>query len=400
MFREIVSNLPFSPALVGQLSFYAKRLRDEEATRKLGLVFVVLTLIVQSMTVFQPAEPANASSSTDMVNGGISSMSEYLAAYDSNTKHLKDTMNFIGITRDEIARADYGTFVTGERISWGFAPRFSYADGERQHSVTDSRGRLVTTVYSRPLKLWTSSKTVVHAWMGRSKKLGWFAIMRSCGNLVTEVLPPPPPKPCPGNPSLAINDKSCIPNLFRTKTATNTSQGFVNASNVVANAGDQISYTLTMTNTGLQSITANIEENLEDVMQYSTLIDNGGGSFNETTKILTWPKATLKPKSKQTRTFVVKVLNPIPATAKGVSDPTSFDCVMTNTFGNTINIQVDCPVPKTVETVAAVMPQTGPTENMIFSGVVLGVAVYFYARSRQQKKEVYVIRRDVTTGAI
>jgi len=38
MFRKIVSNLPFSPALVGQLGFYAKRLRKEETTRRLGLI--------------------------------------------------------------------------------------------------------------------------------------------------------------------------------------------------------------------------------------------------------------------------------------------------------------------------------------------------------------------------
>ena len=31
MFRKLVSNLAFSPALVGQLGFYAKRLRKEES---------------------------------------------------------------------------------------------------------------------------------------------------------------------------------------------------------------------------------------------------------------------------------------------------------------------------------------------------------------------------------
>ena len=60
MFRNIVSNLPFSPALVGQLGFYAKRLRKEEATRRLGLIFTVLALVVQSFAVFQAPEPVNA----------------------------------------------------------------------------------------------------------------------------------------------------------------------------------------------------------------------------------------------------------------------------------------------------------------------------------------------------
>ncbi len=61
MFRKLVSNLAFSPALVGQLGFYAKRLRKEEATRRAGLVFVALALVVQSFSVFSPPESATVS---------------------------------------------------------------------------------------------------------------------------------------------------------------------------------------------------------------------------------------------------------------------------------------------------------------------------------------------------
>jgi len=62
MFRKIVSNLTFSPALVGQLGFYAKRLRKEEATRRVGLIFTALALVVQGFAVFTPPESANAAS--------------------------------------------------------------------------------------------------------------------------------------------------------------------------------------------------------------------------------------------------------------------------------------------------------------------------------------------------
>ena len=56
MFRKLVSNLSLSPAIVGQLSFYAKRLRKEEATRRLGLIFTALALVVQSFTLLAPPE--------------------------------------------------------------------------------------------------------------------------------------------------------------------------------------------------------------------------------------------------------------------------------------------------------------------------------------------------------
>ena len=524
MFRKIVSNIPFSPALVGQLRFYAKRLRKEETTRRLGLIFIALTLVVQSFAVFQPSESANASSETDMVSGGIgSSINNFLKPYDANTKHLRDTMNYVGITRNEIASSNFTTFKTGEKLSWGFASRFSYAQGERQHSVTNDNGDKVTTVYSRPLKLWGSTGTEIAGWVGHSEKMGWFAIMQSCGNLVTIRVPAPPPDPvytcdaltaelvsgnkysfsgkatasnsasivsytfdfgdntskkvvtnpigishtyankgasyvarlnvnfkvndvskiitsnactvniivaqppippippvppepcfynpkilasdknclpCPGNETLWIYDESCTPNIVKSKTATNTSQGFVNALSVVANAGDQISYTITIENTGLSPETVKLDEHLGDILEYATLSDNGGGTLNESTKILSWSDVTLDPKGKQTRTFVVNVQNEIPSTAKGASDPTSYDCIMSNVFGNSIDININCPTPKIIENVTSELPKTGPTENIIFSGITLAFATYFYARSRQTKKEIYLIRKDANTGTI
>ena len=71
MFRKLVSNLAFSPALVGQLGFYAKRLRKEESVRRLGLIFTAFALVVQFFAVFQALEPATAADATDMVYGGV-----------------------------------------------------------------------------------------------------------------------------------------------------------------------------------------------------------------------------------------------------------------------------------------------------------------------------------------
>jgi hypothetical protein len=86
---------------------------------------------------------------------------------------------------------------------------------------------------------------------------------------------------------------------------------------------------------------------------------------------------------------------------QGVSDRSSYDCTMTNTFGNSIDINVDCPIQKEiVEQTVAELPHTGPRENMIFAGVLFSIVAYFYARSRQMKKEVRLIRRDLNAGTI
>ncbi|MEI6054211.1 MAG: hypothetical protein WCQ49_02460 [Candidatus Saccharibacteria bacterium] len=426
MFKKIVSNLPYSPALIGQLAFYAKRLRKEETTRRLGLFFVILALIVQSLAVFQPPEAANAASASDMVYGGLStSLDSYLKPYDSNTKFLKDTMNYIGITREEIVASKYSSWTAKDKISWGFISKYSYDQGERVYSVTNASGQIVTTVYSRPMTIKNSPDTEIFGWIGYSKKVGWFGIMKNCGNLVTnaapKVVPPPTPtttvpdkcalnpallstdkdcKPCLGNETIWINDPSCKPNIIKSKTATNTSKNFIDASSEIADAGDQISYTINIENTGLESTTVKLEDNIADILEYSTLTNNGGGSLDKNTGILSWSDVTLIPKAKQTRTFVVKLLDPIPVSAQGISDDTSFDCNMTNVFGNSINIKVNCPTAKVVEQVVTRLPVTGPNENIVFIGIVLAFTSYFYARTRQVKKELRLIRRDASSGII
>lgn len=422
MFRKIISNLPFSPALVGQLGFYAKRLHKENATRKLALIFVALTLVVQSLAVFQPPTSANASSQNDFINGGIGqSLDNFLKPYDANTKNIKDIMNYVGITRDEITSSQFTTFQSAGKLSWGLTALYSYERGERQYSIPDSNGNQVTTVYSRPTELGYGTNKQITGWVGHSKKIGWFAIMQACGNIATETAPPPPVPPkclvnskllasdkncqtCPGNTTLWISDKSCVPNIIKSKAAINISQGSVDASTVTASPGDQISYTITIKNTGLSSSSSKLEDNISDVLEYSSLIDNadnnGGGSLDKATGILSWPDITLKPNDIQTRTFVVRLLDTLPATAQGASNPLSYDCIMTNTFGNSIDIKVNCPTPKVVEATATELPKTGPTENIIFACIILSIAAYFFARSRQLEKEIRVIRKNINTGTI
>ncbi len=413
MFKKIVSNLSFSPALVSQLSFYAKRLRKEESTRRLGLVFVVLALIVQSLAVFQPPESANASNQNDFVQGGIGkSINNFLAPYDANSNNLRDVMDYTGITRDEIASAQYGSWLTGTTLSWGFQPRYSAAQGERAVTITGPSGNAITTVFARPNRLFyknSSTTARVYGFIGHSQKMGWFAIVSVCGNLVTTSIPPVPTPPTPPKPPVKPPvtppvtppvAPPVITKITQSKTAVNISQGSVNATTVTAQASDRIIYTINSKNDGNAEATVKIEDHLADTLEYANLIDNGGGTFDTTTKILTWPDVKLAPGATATRTFAISMLDTIPATAQGLSDLSSYDCIMTNVFGNEVTIKVNCTTPKVVEQVVTQLPHTGPTENLIFAGIVLGITTYFYARARQVKKEVRLIRRSLNAGTI
>jgi uncharacterized repeat protein (TIGR01451 family) len=393
MFRKIVSNLSFSPALVGQLGFYAKRLRKEETTRRLGLVFVALALVVQGLVVFQPPESANASNPGDFVPGGLGlgankSLNNFLAPYDANSRHLKDVMNAFGITRAEITATKFGHFTTGTKIGWGFEPR----TGSKPFVVKNAAGATITTVHGRQLAI-NNGQTEIYGWIGHSAKQGWFAIMQYCGNLVTDKFPPPPPPP--EEPKPAVIELS--------KTATNVSQGNITASSAAAKAGDKITYTLTIKNSGGTAKEVELKDHLGDILEYAKLINQGGqggGTFNETTKIISWPNVTLQPGETQTRTFAVQVLSTIPTTPVGQSDASSYNCLMENQFGDDIVIPVTCAPPKVIEKVTTELPKTGPAENMLFAGVVLAVVTYFFLRSRQMNKEVRLIRRDLNAGTI
>lgn len=212
MFRKIVSHLPFSPTLIHELGFYAKRLSKEEATRRLGLIFTVLALIVQSFTLFSPPESANAAHASDMVNGGVWNSSQLMSAYDNNTNDFKDLMSTIGITRAELASASYNTQwlnSTSGNYSWGLTPQFGARSGEGTYSIKSSRGHM-RHFYYRPHHLWGSFG--FSAFVGHSAKFGWFAIMKNCGNLITPRVPAPPACP-PGQvgnyPNCSVPPKKC-----------------------------------------------------------------------------------------------------------------------------------------------------------------------------------------------
>ena len=184
MFRKIVSNLNFSPALVGQLGFYAKRLRKEEATRRLGLIFTALALVVQSFAIFSPPEAVNAASSADFVRGGVSSPADFLRYYDKNVNNIKDIYNSLGIKRAEIAKAKPTVIGESSRYNWSLTSLYSYAQGQRAWQF-DKAGGSNGTVFYRPMRLTQEGGNRHEVFASYSKEFGWFAIKKDCGNLIT-----------------------------------------------------------------------------------------------------------------------------------------------------------------------------------------------------------------------
>lgn len=635
MFRKLVSNLPFSPALVGQLGFYAKRLRKEQFTRKIGLFFTVFAVIMQSFAVFTPPEQVSASTGSSIIQGGVKSIQDILNAYDASAKgqgDYKDIFDYFGVTRAELAamssKVEYICSTDKSIVSFGRQHHYSAAEGELVHNIPRSTGGF-STLYSVPLHRFDSVNNSVNcydSYIGYSQSVGWFAIMRKCANfqikknvqkfpkghfiaascktiqgfayderqtdlrtkvylyfggppgkgtqygpimanqatpsapigsgygfsfavpeeyqkstsptevwavmqplpgwnqatvqfdntvsipgnctptqtpvascstiginkidrthitidahsatadgakiqgyqyVVTDksgkrvydktvastalkqtsekielkttgdytvkvvvktsigdkesadctkplsISPPdkciytpglvstdPNCKPCPYNPNIWVKDEDCSPTITQSKEARNVTQAIANANGTTAAPSDRIEYTIYTTNVSNATASTTVTESLEDVLQYADLSFDGGGKYDPATKTLVWENVQIAGQGTDVRKFAVQIKSSIAATPRAANDPAAYDCVITNSYGNTIDINMQCPITKTIETTVKQLPSTGVTENVVFATILLMVVTYFYARSRQMNKEVRLIRKEFNAGVI
>ena len=590
MFRKIISNLAYSPTLISELGFYAKRLRKEEASRRLGLTVTALALVVQSFVAFSPPESANAANPGDLVYGGIHTKSQLLAAWDNNTQGYRDLLQHAGLTRQNVVDMKDGEInsrTNGKDNGWLTWNRVSRG-GAKYNETAMTVG--TQTIYVRSLaafdiKNTTGGGSYYPAFIGKNSKGETVAIMKGCANITMKTRPPsdrniqvcllasrtivtiresqfnptqhsknlddcksepiqvcdlatrsiitidardldttkhsknlddckpkpiatalcsslivkkinrtevelqaaastangatinsytytirnqdnkevfrrtvttpdarnsirasvadtgqykaevtvstslgsrtaqacqdnftiepvercplnpslpigdPDCQPCPADPTLWVKDEDCAAKVIRNKEATNLTVG-KKAEDVVAKASDRIEYVLTARNDGKAATTFDIEDDLSDIMEYATLSNRGGGDLNESTKVLSWKNVTLQPGEEQKRSYVVQLSSQISAMSRGTSDPSSYDCQIINTFGDTVEVEVDCPAPKIIEQVVPELPKTGPGGNMIFGGLLAGIVTFLYLRTRQLDKEVRLIRREVTAGTI
>jgi hypothetical protein len=194
MFRKLVSNLPFSPSLIHQLSYYTKRLKKEQVTRKIGLVFTALTIIVQSLTVFVPAKPTLAASNNDIIYGGgnlQATKDTYVKGCDSKGRcDIKQIFHAYGIDGWGLASAKVETIYSSAANNYwsiGRAPRGYGGEVARQISGGP-------TVYSRTLHGWSANRNWNAIRVETGQGTRW--ILTECGNIVTkESQPAPPVKP-------------------------------------------------------------------------------------------------------------------------------------------------------------------------------------------------------------
>lgn len=197
------------------------------------------------------------------------------------------------------------------------------------------------------------------------------------------------------------------PNLVYLKQAVNLtvkdSKGnATNAAGTTVKAGDEIRYSISVTNNGTGIVEGfKFEENIADILEYADVTDRGGGRLvdvpvpdqpNLVQKTLVWDPVDIKSQQTVAKQFVVKVKSPIPATPTGASDRNSFDLKMENIFfNNRIEILLPPPPVKTIEQVSQSLPQTGSSVANTAMAFFLSGIVFIYLRNRLIQKELGIL---------
>lgn len=481
MFEKLLANLPYNPELTKQISFYARRLRHEESIRRTGMIFTVLAFMVQFFAFMSPPQSSTAYSSSDMVNGGISSKEDAVRACRQNIKNYGDVMWNFKITCNDIAKSNTTTIRStdfgGRLFSMSWLPygQTNPRTGKQTDETPYNLAKVADTIYARRL---TSADTIpfstYQVLKGTSSDGRVFYIMFNCGNLMFVGTPnqeeicrykgevyyagskqcqPPEPEPevmcpfepsvpkdspkckrCPYDRSISVNDKKCvkpcpynenIPKdspkckpckqasgsanalacITERKAAANRTQGLTDANNTTAQPNDTIVYTLFAENKGKADIKQFVmQENLSDVLDYATVVDLHGGKITKN-GVVSWKAATIKAGNTLTHKITVRVKSQIPLTAPPVGDPMHFDRIMTNVYGNSVNIKVPLPPGSTPIVTAATdvaasetLPKTGAGEGLLLAGAVIIVAGYFFARARLLVNESMIAIQEKNSG--
>ncbi len=195
MFKKLLSNLPFNPSLIGQVSFYSRRLRAEGSIRKLGFSFMILSLLVQGFAVMVPSESTYANPDNDVFRGGFRDQAHMVNSCNDNVQNFKKIAAYFDISCTdlffgEVDRVDYSDN-GGKMYSMG---RISYFGNDKPVDIA-SVGRF----YMRPVTNWGAhcydDGANCMAVTGERPDGTPFWVLFSCGNITIYGPPTPPPPP-------------------------------------------------------------------------------------------------------------------------------------------------------------------------------------------------------------
>ncbi len=195
------------------------------------------------------------------------------------------------------------------------------------------------------------------------------------------------------------------PRISTDKTVENLTQNVSNADGMLARPGDKLKYTIIITNSGDAEyknlkLEGDFGESINDILEYSNLIDQGDARYNKDTNFLSWDAVNIPAGETIRKSFIVQVMNPLPATPVSASDPLSYDFKMQNEYGRLVTINLDKPVTKVIEQTAKELPNTGPGTSIAISAIAAVIIGYFFYRGRLLSRELEVVHHSYSAGGL
>jgi len=432
MINKLISNLPFNPSLIEELAFYGKRLRKEQSIRRIGVILIVLSMLVQLFAALAPPEKSLAESSNDVIKGGpVKNLEDLKKRYTNNKKSPGAVALYkrFGLTGSDMthAKANLVKFNYQQEGAQGTKTVGRDLSAGADHKLAGKFGG--QTFYARSASTWSGEDWAIDFGEQKGTDGRYFKVwvIKDCGNIAFRPIEPkkeskiekkevktvkpapsigfttPAPTTTPvtaqSTPTPAPEpepEPEIPPNIKIQKSAKNITQNLDNAQTkrVKAKAGDVIEYTLTTKSTNNKSL----DNYLKDLLDYSDLdmdsISSQGGTYSHESHKISWPNQAIPAEGELTKIFKVTLKETIPSTNQPNTTAPDFDCKMQNTYGSEIIIKVDCSVLKTVET----LPNTGPGEAIAITFGLTTLSSYFFARNKLISRELFILRKNYATS--
>ncbi len=400
MFRKLVSNIAFSPSLVSELKPYAVRVNKELIIRRVSLLCMSVALIIHLLVVLIPAKPTLIASGNDIIFGGADKTpSGIIASFTANADSQGRTdiapiFNHYGLSEENIKEYRLEELRPNNEDDYVITGRLARGiDTEVTQTVTNG-----PLLYLRPLEsVQAPTRSSEAIRIETSQGTRW--ILLESGNIVFNRTSAPSTNngiqntaPCLPSSS-AINSSSC---LERSVKVRNITSRINDANNSSAKPGDTIEYTLSLQNKTQSIIEKQVlTENVEDILEYSDVIDASGASFQEKpVKSLSWQPIDIAPNQTVSRTILIKVKSTLPSTPASTSDPLAFDQKLALTNGNTVVISLPVRATKAIEQAIAQLPIFITPLSFGITLFLFLITLYFYQRARIIAQELDVLLQE------
>lgn len=165
-----------------------------------------------------------------------------------------------------------------------------------------------------------------------------------------------------------------------------------NAESGVLKPSQEIIFRLSATNYGAEVRTLVPSNDISDILEYANITNTSGGTIRG--DAIVWPEVTLLPGETYETFFGATMLNRAPTLGRSSTDENSYDCQISNIFGNRIDLSIECPNIKNVDIITTSFPNIDVfSTTIVLTSLLFAVSLSAY-RTNILLKQLSFIRKN------